>query len=177
MNLKKKTKKTMLKTKDKRAFIFYIIASVMLWQLGVTVRNLCIDSFAQISTANSAVMSFIYAKNTGGAFSLFEGHPYLLALFALAVLGALIIYVYKKVTFEDKYKILALVFFSSGILGNLYERFTLGYVIDYIKLNFVNFAVFNMFDVMICTSVLIFIFMVIYEDIASLRAKNAKNNP
>ena len=115
----------MLKTKDKRAFIFYIIASVMLWQLGVTVRNLCIDSFAQISTANSAVMSFIYAKNTGGAFSLFEGHPYLLALFALAVLGALIIYVYKKVTFEDKYKILALVFFSSGILGNLYERFTL----------------------------------------------------
>ncbi len=167
----------MLKIKDKRAFIFYIIAVVMLWQLGVTIRELCIDSYAQISTYNSSIASFIYAKNTGGAFSLFEGHPYLLALFALVVLGALVLYVYKRVTFEDKYKILALVFFSSGILGNLYERFTLGYVIDYIKLNFVNFAVFNMFDVMICTSVLIFIFMVLYEDITSLRAKNAKDNP
>ena len=87
----------------------------------------------------------------------------------------LIIYVYKKVTFEDKYKILALVFFSSGILGNLYERFTLGYVIDYIKLNFVNFAVFNMFDVMICTSVFIFIFIILYEDLLRARVKNGKN--
>ncbi len=166
----------MLKIKDKRAFVFYAIAVVMLWQLGATIRDLCTDTFAQMSTQNSIVASFVFTKNTGGAFSLFEGHPYLLAIFGVLVLGALIVYVYKRVTFDDKYKILALVFFSSGILGNLYERMTLGYVVDYIKLNFVNFAVFNAFDVMICTSVLIFLFMVLYEDILSLRVKNGKNN-
>ena len=147
----------------------------MLWQLGATIRDLCVDTFAQISTQGSAILSFVYAKNTGGAFSLFEGHPYLLALFAVLVLGALITYVYKRVIFNDKFKILALVLFSAGILGNLYERITFGYVVDYVKLNFVNFAVFNVFDVMICASVFIFIFMVLYEDIILICNKNGKN--
>ena len=147
----------------------------MLWQLGATIRDLCVDTFAQISTQGSAILSFVYAKNTGGAFSLFEGHPYLLALFAVLVLGALVTYVYKRVIFNDKFKILALVLFSAGILGNLYERLTFGYVVDYVKLNFVNFAVFNVFDVMICISVFIFIFMVLYEDIILICNKNGKN--
>ncbi len=147
----------------------------MLWQLGVTIRELCTDTFAQFSTQGSIILSFVYAKNTGGAFSLFEGHPYLLAVFAIFVLGALILYVYKKVIFDDKFRILALILFSAGILGNLYERITFGYVIDYIKLNFVNFAVFNVFDVMICASVFIFILMILYEDIILLCAKNGKN--
>lgn len=149
----------------------------MLWQLGVTIRELCTDTFAQISTSGSAILSFVYAKNTGGAFSLFEGHPYLLAFFAVLVLGGLVVYVYKRVIFNDKFRILALIFFSAGILGNLYERIVFGHVIDYIKLNFVNFAVFNVFDVMICTSVFIFIIMVLYEDIIFIRVKNGKNNP
>ncbi len=170
-----KIKKKSLKIKDKRAFFFYIIATFMLWQLGATIRDLCVDTFAQISTRGSAVLSFVYAKNTGGAFSLFEGHPYLLALFAVLVLGALVAYVYKRVIFNDKFKILALVLFSAGILGNLYERITLGYVVDYVKLNFVNFAVFNVFDVMICASVFIFILMVLYEDIILICNKNGKN--
>ena len=147
----------------------------MLWQLGATIRDLCVDTFAQISTQGSAILSFVYAKNTGGAFSLFEGHHYLLELFEVLVLGGLIAYVYKRVIFNDKFKILALVLFSAGILGNLYERITFGYVVDYVKLNFVNFAVFNVFDVMICASVFIFILMVLYEDIILICNKNGKN--
>ncbi len=166
----------MLKIKDKRAFLFCVIATFMLWQFGVTIRNLCVDTLALISTNQNPVFSFVYAKNTGGAFSLFEGHPYLLAMFAIFVLLGLFVYVYKKVIFDDKFKILTIVLFASGILGNLWERITLGYVIDYIKLNFVNFAVFNLFDVMICTSVFLFLFVVLWEDFVFPRLNNGKNN-
>ena len=147
----------------------------MLWQFGVVLAHLCTNTFLQMVSADNLFASFVYAQNTGGAFSIFEGHPYLLSSFAIFVLGALVIYVYKKVTFGDKYKILALVFFSAGILGNMHERITLGYVVDYIKLNFVDFAVFNFFDVMICTSVFIFILMILYEETSRLKNKNGNN--
>ncbi len=147
----------------------------MLWQFGVVLSELCTDTFAQMVSSQNPFASFVYVQNTGGAFSIFKGHTNLLSLFAVAVLGGLVVYVYKKVAFNDKYKILALVLFSAGILGNMYERITLGYVIDYIKLNFVNFAIFNVFDIMICTSVLIFILMVLFEEITAICFKNGKN--
>ena len=147
----------------------------MLWQFGVVLSELCTDTFAQMVSSQNPFASFVYVQNTGGAFSIFKGHTNLLSLFAVAVLGGLVVYVYKKVAFNDKYKILALVLFSAGILGNMYERITLGYVIDYIKLNFVNFAIFNVFVIMICTSVLIFILMVLFEEITAICFKNGKN--
>lgn len=147
----------------------------MLWQFGVVLSELCTDTFAQMVSSQNPFASFVYVQNTGGAFSIFKGHTNLLSLFAVAVLGGLVVYVYKKVAFNDKYKILALVLFSAGILGNMYERITLGYVVDYIKLNFVNFAIFNVFDIMICTSVLTFILMVLFEEITAICFKNGKN--
>lgn len=164
----------MLRPKDNRAFIFYAVAVLMLWQFGATIGDLCTDTYAQISTQESVILSLVFAKNTGGAFSLFEGHPYLLATFGIIVLGAISAYVFKKITFDDKFKILALTLFSAGILGNLYERITLGYVIDYIKLNFINFAVFNAYDVMISLSVVLFLAVLFYEDIIIARIKNGK---
>ncbi len=147
----------------------------MLWQFGVVLSELCTDTFAQMVSSQNPFASFVYVQNTGGAFSIFKGHTNLLSLFAVAVLGGLVVYVYKKVAFNDKYKILALVLFSAGILGNMYERITLGYVIDYIKLNFVDFAIFNVFDIMICLSVLIFILIILFEDINEICLKNGKN--
>jgi len=160
--------------KDKRAFIFYLVMSIMLWQLGVTLGHLCTDSYSQMLTRANPILSFIYTTNTGSAFSLFEGKVHFLSAFSICALVGILIYVYKKVAFEDKFKILALTLLSAGVFGNLYERLTLGYVVDYIKLNFVNFAVFNFFDVMICTAVFILMLHVFYEEFVAQRGKNAK---
>lgn len=145
----------------------------MLWQFGDAIKELCIDTYAQISTQGNPVLSFVFAKNTGGAFSLFSGHPYVLSIFAIIVLIGVFIYVSKRITFDDKFKILSVTLFSAGIFGNLYERLTLGYVVDYIKLNFINFAIFNIFDVMICVSIALFCANLIVED---LIFKNGKKN-
>ena len=43
---------------------------------------------------------------------------------------------------------------SSGIMSNCHERIVLGYVRDYIQLNFVNFPVFNVADIFITLGVI-----------------------
>ena len=132
--------------KDKRAFIFYIITSIVLWQFGISIRDLCLKPDIQFSTENNPVFSFVYLKNTGGAFSIFNDHTNLLSAFGITALICILIYAYKKLEFHQKFKILTLICLTSGILGNLAERLKEGYVIDFIKLNFINFAVFNFFE-------------------------------
>ena len=60
---------------------------------------------------------------------------------------------------------LTLVCLTSGILGNLTERLTKGYVIDFIKLNFINFAVFNFFDILITVSIVLLAGLIAYDEI------------
>lgn len=151
--------------KDARAFIFYIITTIVLWQFGISVRDICLKPEIMAMSASNPVFSFVYLKNTGGAFGVFSGYADLLSIFGVLALFAILIYVYKKVEFKDKFKILTGVSLSAGILGNLYERLTLGYVTDFIKLNFVNFAVFNFFDILISVSIVLIAGLIIYEDI------------
>ena len=42
-----------------------------------------------------------------------------------------------------------------GGLGNLWDRLIYGCVIDFIRLDFVNFAVFNVADVFVCAGALL----------------------
>ena len=45
--------------KDKRAFIFYIITSLVLWQFGISIRDLCIRPDMQIITKDNPFVSFV----------------------------------------------------------------------------------------------------------------------
>lgn len=156
---------------DKRAFIIYLLTTVVLWQFGISIRDLCLKANIQALTADNPVLSFVYLKNTGGAFSLFQDHTAALSVFGGAALIGIIFYAYKKLKFEEKFKILTLISLSAGILGNLTERITKGYVIDFIKLNFVNFAVFNFFDILITVSIVLLGGLIFCEDIKK-RARN-----
>ena len=131
---------------DKKAFLLYIITSIVLWQFGISVRDLCIKSDMQLLSADNPIFSFVYMKNTGGAFSI------------------LLIYAYKKLEFNQKFKILALISLTAGVLGNLIERLENGYVIDFIKLNFIDFAVFNFFDILITASTILLLFYIVFEE-------------
>lgn len=151
--------------KDKRAFIFFILTSLVLWQFGISIRDICIKPDMQISTLNNPVFSFVYLKNTGGAFSIFNDHTNLLSLCGIIALVCIVAYAYKRLEFSQKFRVLTLVCLTSGILGNLTERLTKGYVIDFIKLNFINFAVFNFFDILITVSIVLLAGLIAYDEI------------
>ena len=84
-------------------------------------------------------------------------------------------YVYKNVSFKDKIELFSLTVFMGGTLGNLFERINNGHVVDYIKLNFIDFPVFNAFDIMICLGVFLYVVFVLF-DFKSLKEQTHDNN-
>lgn len=97
-------------------------------------------------TAIKGVLGWRYTQNTGAAFSALDGAGVMLAIVtALIIIAAMIWYA----RHEDCNGFLAsgVTLLIGGGLGNLYDRLTLGYVIDFIEVLFVRFAIFNVADV------------------------------
>ena len=100
------------------------------------------------------VLSFTYVENTGMAFGMGSGMTVLLAIASL-VLAILLIRYRDKIHLLSK---IALALMIAGALGNVIDRFFLGYVVDFIRFDFVEFAVFNVADICV-TMGTIFLFM------------------
>ncbi len=95
------------------------------------------------------IVELTYVKNTGAAFSSFEGARWMfVALFA--VLAVLLIWEYfKKPLPFSTFERWCLAAIFGGGLGNCIDRVRLGYVVDMIKTEFIQFPVFNVADIFI----------------------------
>ena len=88
-------------------------------------------------------------RNRGMAFSMLSGQGALLALTTLAITAGITAWLLAKPE-QPKLFRAGLWLIVGGSLGNLYDRLTLGAVIDFIEPLFVRFAVFNVADACIC---------------------------
>ncbi len=153
-----------MKPKSPKAFIFYIIATTVLFLFLNTIRDLVIKNLVYLSADANPIFQIVYAENSGAAFSMFENFAKYFGYIGILAVIFMLCYVYKKILFENKIMIIISVLFTAGVLGNTVERLTLGYVIDYIKLSFINFPVFNLFDVMITISIILYILYVLFGE-------------
>ena len=104
------------------------------------------------------VLDFTYLRNTGAAFSSFEGMQWMFALIFLVFTGALFYeYFRKKLPFSSFERWMIAAIYAGG-LGNMIDRLRLGYVVDMIETLFVDFPVFNVADCFItCGCIALFI--------------------
>jgi len=147
--------------KDKKAFIFYFLMTLILLDFGNQLRK--ISHHPLIENFTNSYFSVVHLNNTGSAFSMFQNNAKVLAVFGILVIAFIAFEVFKNISFENKNELLALTLFSAGALGNVLERFQFGYVVDYIKLNFVDFPVFNAFDIMICTGICLYCISILLD--------------
>ncbi|MDD3242693.1 MAG: signal peptidase II [Eubacteriales bacterium] len=92
------------------------------------------------------VLHLTYAENTGAAFSMLSGAQWLLiAIAAVAAVGIVWVALryYKKI---GKTGMIALALILGGNIGNLIDRLRFSYVIDYVYVKIINFAIFNLAD-------------------------------
>ena len=92
------------------------------------------------------VLSFTYAQNTGAAWSMLEGQQWLFVMVFVVLTALLLLEFFKfhmPFTGAERWFIAAI---YGGGLGNMIDRVRLGYVVDMIKTDFMNFPVFNVAD-------------------------------
>ena len=89
-----------------------------------------------------------YIRNTGAAFGILQGRTMALGVLSAVVAAALLVYLWRHSKTLPKIHYWALTLILGGAIGNMIDRFRLGYVIDFIHFylpNF-NYAVFNFAD-------------------------------
>ena len=117
---------------------------------------------------------FRYVENTGAAFSSFSENTTVLAVLTSVILtGCLILLLSKKL--KPLIMNISLLLVVSGGLGNVIDRFRLGYVVDFIEPLFIDFAVFNFADCCITVGAFMMIAYQIYE-LVNERKKKGNNN-
>ena len=109
-------------------------------------------------------LGFTYLQNTGAAFSSFEGMQWLFALIFLGFTIAIFYEYFKKpmgFTTAERWCIAAI---YGGGLGNMIDRLRLGYVVDMIETQFMNFPVFNVADCFItCGCIFLVVHLVFFN--------------
>jgi signal peptidase II len=93
------------------------------------------------------VVHFTYIRNTGAAFSLFQGQDWLRWLSLIVTLALIAFGLFKS--FSNIWEQLGLGFILAGAAGNGIDRLFFGSVVDFIDLRLINFAIFNWADVSI----------------------------
>ena len=104
------------------------------------------------------LLQFNYVQNTGAAFSSFEGQQWLFALiFLVFTLGIFYEYFRKRMPFSNFERWMIAAIYAGG-LGNMIDRLRLGYVVDMIETQFMEFPVFNVADCFItCGCIALFV--------------------
>ncbi|MGN1015660.1 MAG: signal peptidase II [Faecousia sp.] len=110
------------------------------------------------------VVGLTYVRNTGAAFSSFEGMQWLFALiFLLFTVWLGWEYFHKKLPFT-RFERFCIAAIYGGGLGNMIDRLRLGYVVDMIETLFMDFPVFNVADCFItCGCIALMVHLVFWN--------------
>ena len=144
-------------------FLFYIITIFVLVLDLVTKAVTDGIVFQEGIKGIFAIESF---HNTGASFSMFSGSKIAQILFVvLGIIVSILIVLYSilnKTHNKNWCFFLGASLMVGGIIGNVIDRIFLGYVRDFISLQFMNFAVFNIADSALCIGVLFMIIWLIF---------------
>lgn len=104
------------------------------------------------------VFELYYLENQGAAFSILWGQKTFFVIIT-AVLFLIMFYLYLRMPENKRFNWAKIVFIllMAGAVGNLIDRCTRNYVVDFFYFKLINFAVFNVADIYITVGAFLFI--------------------
>ena len=112
------------------------------------------------------VVELRFVLNQGMAFSLLSGRQ----LFLIIATSAALLLVAYGLFFRSRGKYLqqaALILVLGGGIGNLIDRVMNQKVIDYIRLLFIDFPIFNFADICVCVGVVLWVLVIFLDEFHS----------
>ena len=142
-------------------FMLFAAAIVIADQVSkwLVVENIAL--FGHVRVING-LFHLTYVRNTGAAFSSFQGMQWLFAMVFVVMTAAVVLeYFWKSMGFStfERWCIAAI---YGGGLGNMIDRVRLGYVVDMIATDFIDFPVFNVADIFITCGCIAMMFSLLF---------------
>lgn len=159
-----------------RLLVVYFLISALLvgldqWSKYLTVQNI---SLGETKEFIPGFLSLTHLRNTGAAWSLLEGKMiffYVITVIVSVVIIYLLIKNYKKSIWYS----VGLSFVLAGAIGNYIDRVRLGYVVDMLQTDFMNFPIFNVADSTLVVGVICIFIYLILDEKAAKEGKNGTN--
>ena len=120
-----------------------------------------------------------YIQNTGGGWSILSDYTWLLSLLTSVILVVVLVLLVRGIVRHPLGR-WGCVLLLAGGLGNLIDRFRLGYVVDMFNFQFMDFPVFNIADIcVVCGMALAAVYYLFFYDKydANGREKRDGNHP
>jgi len=120
-----------------------------------------LDLFDKISVI-PGILDITHIRNDGAAYNLFSQMPIILIVMPALVMLAGLIYIGATYRKSNSLLMVAIAMVIGGGLGNLVDRISKGYVVDYLDIHFI--PVFNVADICICIGCgLLFIYLIFID--------------
>lgn len=110
------------------------------------------------------VFSITYIRNSGVAWGMLQGRR--VAFLIITFIALMFAFkVYYNVSNEKKYIYIriCLVLLVSGAIGNMIDRVRLGYVVDFLDFNLINFPVFNVADMFVVVGIILLFLLIVFK--------------
>ena len=120
------------------------------------------------------VLSFYHTRNTGAAFSMLSDRRWVFMLLSCVAIVAITVMLY---FWRSRHVLLtvSLSMILGGGIGNMIDRIVNGYVTDFFRVDFVDFAVFNVADSFITVgAVLLGVYIIFFEPKVERRLAESK---
>lgn len=115
------------------------------------------------------IISFFYLENEGMAWGMLSGKIVLFVILTCILTAGIVFVMFRAEKLIQKkqrriYTVLQadLAVLTAGAIGNLVDRVKNGYVVDFIKTEFIEFPVFNLADCYVTVSMLLLIVVVLF---------------
>ncbi|MFP8864672.1 signal peptidase II [Enterococcus faecalis] len=155
--------------------LYFLISALLVgldqWSKYLTVQNI---SLGETKEFIPGFLSLTHLRNTGAAWSLLEGKMiffYVITVIVSVVIIYLLIKNYKKSIWYS----VGLSFVLAGAIGNFIDRVRLGYVVDMLQTDFMNFPIFNVADSTLVVGVICIFIYLILDEKAAKEGKNGTN--
>ncbi len=127
------------------------------------------------------VFELLYSENRGAAFSILQGKQGFLFLITLTVL-VFVGYALVKMPANRRYLPLTvcLNLLFAGAVGNMIDRVTNGFVVDFLYFSLIDFPIFNVADIYVTTAAALFLILMLWYykeeelEVFSFKKQNGK---
>ena len=109
------------------------------------------------------IIGFRWATNAGAAFGMFQGGKWFFIAITIVVVVVLLVGEFKlPYTKQNMWIRIPMALILAGAIGNFIDRLLFGYVVDMFEFLFINFAIFNVADILLVTGTFIYAFAALF---------------